>query len=223
MQHQYQIARNGIIEIRFPEDGQLRSRKVVKRSNARNTGKYPSHKMHRMLQWESEHEANAMRLLDADPNVICFQEQPCEILYQLDGIQHRHYPDFLAINQHSRTLIEVKSTIDANATDIAKRTAFLQKALPSFGYQYRVMLAEDVEAQPRLDNIKRILKMRCKQLSTLERENLRVSFKQQPAQPWGAFEYTQLTHICHLIVLGILFIDMTKLIDNKTLIYSNFN
>lgn len=223
MQHQYQNARNGIIEIRFPENGQLRSRKVVKRSNARNTGKYPSHKMQRMMQWESEHEANAMRLLDADPKVISFQEQPCEILYQLDGIRHRHYPDLLEINQHSRTLIEVKSTIDANAPDTAKRTAFLQKALPSFGYQYRLMLAEDVGAQPRLDNIKRILKMRCMQLSIFDRENLRVSFLQQPTQLWGAFEYTQLTHICHLIVQGMLLIDMTKPIDNKTLIHSNFS
>jgi len=44
------------IEIKFPVDGKIRSRKVVSRSNARNSGKYPSWKMQRMMQWESPHE-----------------------------------------------------------------------------------------------------------------------------------------------------------------------
>jgi pantoate kinase len=38
------------IQINFPQDGKIRSRKVVKRSNARNTGKYPSWKMQRMMR-----------------------------------------------------------------------------------------------------------------------------------------------------------------------------
>ena len=64
------------IEINFPKNGKIRSRKVVSRSNARNSGKYPSWKMQRMMQWESPHEGNAMRILDATPNVISFNEQP---------------------------------------------------------------------------------------------------------------------------------------------------
>ena len=63
-----------MIVINFPKDGKIRSRKVVKRSNARNSGKYPSWKMQRMMQWESVHEGNAMRILDAHPNVISFNE-----------------------------------------------------------------------------------------------------------------------------------------------------
>ena len=62
------------IQIIFPKDGKIRSRKVVKRSNARNTGKYPSWKMKRMMQWESVHEGNAMRILDATPHVTSFTE-----------------------------------------------------------------------------------------------------------------------------------------------------
>ena len=69
------------IQINFPKDGKIRSRKVVKRSNARNSGKYPSWKMQRMMQWESVHEGNAMRILDATPNITAFNEQPCEIIY----------------------------------------------------------------------------------------------------------------------------------------------
>ncbi len=104
------------IEIIFPKDGKIRSRKVVKRSNARNTGKYPSWKMKRMMQWESVHEGNAMRILDATPSVTSFTEQPCEITYTLNGIQHRHYPDFMVIEGNCRELWEVKTEADANLT-----------------------------------------------------------------------------------------------------------
>ena len=37
-----------------------------------------------MLQWESINELNAFRLLDCDPRVTVFTEQPCEIGY-FDG------------------------------------------------------------------------------------------------------------------------------------------
>jgi hypothetical protein len=37
-----------------------------------------------MLQWESMNELNAFRLLDCDPRVTVFTEQPCEIVY-FDG------------------------------------------------------------------------------------------------------------------------------------------
>ena len=56
-----------IISIELPNEGNLRSRTVVSRSRARPTGKYPSWKMGRMIQWESCNELNACRLLDANP------------------------------------------------------------------------------------------------------------------------------------------------------------
>ena len=79
-----------IRNIVFPEPGQLRSRKVVSRSSARPKGKYPSWKVRRMVQWESENELNAFRLLDCDPDVTCFNEQPCEVKYVLGGQVRSH-------------------------------------------------------------------------------------------------------------------------------------
>lgn len=58
--------RDQILSIEYPQDGKLRARKVISRSKARPTGKYPSWKMDRMVHWESPHELNAYRLLDAD-------------------------------------------------------------------------------------------------------------------------------------------------------------
>jgi len=44
---------SGIRSILLPKPGQMRSRNVVSRSNARSTGKYPSWKMGRMIHWEA--------------------------------------------------------------------------------------------------------------------------------------------------------------------------
>lgn len=121
------------IQIIFPKDGKVRSRKIVKRSNARNTGKYPSWKMRRMMHWESVHEGNAMRILDATPNVTSFTEQPCEIIYPFNGVLHSHYPDLMVIEGKHREFWEVKTESDANSPENAERTEFLIEALPTYG------------------------------------------------------------------------------------------
>src|ERR1035437_349834 len=86
---------SGIKSILFPAAGQMRSRKFISRSNARSAGKYPSWKMGRMMHWESSNELNAFRLLDCDPNVTSYSEQPCRIAYGLEGGEKIHYPDIL--------------------------------------------------------------------------------------------------------------------------------
>ncbi|NOT15275.1 MAG: hypothetical protein HOP21_06790 [Methylotenera sp.] len=214
------------IQIIFPKDGKIRSRKVVKRSNARNTGKYPSWKMRRMMQWESAHEGNAMRILDATPNVISFSEQPCEILYVLNGVERRHYPDFIVIEGNQCEFWEVKTKSDANSPEVVERTAFLTKALPEYGYGYRVVFAEILAQQPRLDNIKRLNKLGRQPIYLLEQERIRRLFLNEPAISWGIFEQQSpqiLRNVSRLILEGKLCIDFNQPINSATSIRSNFN
>jgi hypothetical protein len=49
-------ARERILEIIYPQAGDIRARTVVSRSRARSTAKYPSWKMGRMMQCESSNE-----------------------------------------------------------------------------------------------------------------------------------------------------------------------
>lgn len=214
------------IQINFPQDGKIRSRKVVKRSNARNTGKYPSWKMKRMMQWESVHEGNAMRILDATPNVVSFSEQPCEIIYTLNDIQHRHYPDLMVIEGSRPEFWEVKTESDANSSDVAERTAFLTEALPEYGYSYRIVLAEVLAKQPRLDNVKRLNKLGRQTISLIEQERIRRLFLNEPVIPWGVFEHhspQMLRNVSRLILEGKLSIDFNQTISPATSIRSNFN
>jgi hypothetical protein len=214
------------IQINFPQDGKIRSRKVVSRSNARNTGKYPSWKMRRMMQWESVHEGNAMRILDATPRVLSFSEQPCEILYFLNGVERRHYPDFVVIEGDRCEFWEVKTKSDANHPEVLERTAFLTKALPEYGYGYRVIYAEILGQQPRLNNIKRLNKLGRQPISLLEQEHIRRLFLNEPVISWGLFEQQSpqmLRNVSRLILEGKLSIDFSQPISSATLIHSNFN
>jgi hypothetical protein len=213
-------------KINFPKDGKIRSRKVVSRSNARNTGKYPSWKMGRMMQWESVHEGNAMRILDASPHVTVFHEQPCEIIYSMNGEQRRHYPDFMVIEEHRREFWEVKTEADANSAEVAERTAFLTELLPEYGYSYRVVLAEVLAKQPRLDNVKRLNKLGRQPISILEQERVRRLFTHEPVITWGMLEQVSpqtLRNVSRLILEGKLSIDFSQPISPATSIRSNFN
>lgn len=214
------------IVINFPQDGKIRSRKVVKRSNARNSGKYPSWKMQRMMQWESPNEGNAMRILDANPDVIAFNEQPCEIVYTLNGDKRRHYPDFLVSESNHKEFWEVKTAKDANQPEVAERTAFLTELLPLYGYRYRVVTAESLASQPQLSNFKRLNKFGRQALSVIQEETIRLLFKEQPVMDWGVFENQSpaaLRQISRLILEGKLNIDLHQPIQATTQIRSNFN
>lgn len=214
------------VKINFPKDGKIRSRKVVSRSNARNTGKYPSWKMGRMMQWESVHEGNAMRILDASPHVTAFHEQPCEIIYSMNGEQRRHYPDFMVIEGNLREFWEVKTEADANSAEVAERTAFLTELLPEYGYSYRVVLAEALAKQPRLDNVKRLNKLGRQPISILEQERVRRLFTHEPVITWGMLEQVSpqtLRNVSRLILEGKLCIDFNQPISPATSIRSNFN
>lgn len=214
------------IEIRFPKNGKLRSRKVVSRSNAVNSGKYPSWKMERMMQWESIHEGNAMRILDATPRVISFNEQPCEIIYTLNGMKRRHYPDFMVIEQHSREFWEVKTERDANDLEVVERTHYLMGALPAYGYSYRMVLAEALAIQPRLDNVKRLNKLGRHPVPSNEEEALRRFFMCEPVLQWGMLEAKSpvvLQYISRMILEGKLSIDLHQPINASSLVSNNFN
>ena len=175
-----------ILEIVFPEGDKVRSRTIVSRSRARPTGKYPSWKMGRMIQWESHNELNAYRLLDANPDALAYHEQPLVIRFILDGETHIHYPDVVVQWGHSRELWEIKPSSEASKPNYVRRTQFLEAALPKLGFAYRMVLAEDLGRQPRLANVLTILKHGTQSVSDLAREQIRQILAVTPAIYWQA-------------------------------------
>ena len=175
-----------IVSIEYPEDGEVRARKVVTRSKARSTTKYPSWKMARMTQCESSYELFAHRLLDANSAVRSFTEQPLTIRYILAGVAHRHYPDILVqLTSGSQELWEVKSKKEAVEPEIQARTSFLQAALPDYGFAYRIVLGEDLCREPRMSNVRQMLTWGRSSISLLEYELMRGALALKPSISWA--------------------------------------
>jgi hypothetical protein len=214
----------GITEVTgivFPDQGQLRSRKVVKRSNARPTGKYPSWKMGRMLQWESENELNAFRLLDCDPDVTSFNEQPCEILYVLNGQTRSHFPDILVQKSGCKEFWEVKPESKAMEPGVLERTSLMINDLPRWGYSYQVALARDLALQPRQRSVRVLLDFGRRTATGCEREFIRRTFNQRGSVRWGdacrgEFGLYGREILCNLVLRGVLSIDMLMPISQDT-------
>lgn len=180
--------RDQILSIAYPQDGKLRARKVISRSKARPTGKYPSWKLGRMVHWESPHELNAFRLLDANPAVIGFHEQPLVIRFILDGEEHWHYPDVLVELGVTRELWEIKPANEAAAPDVVARTRLLERELPHKGFIYRMVIGEDMAREPRLSTVLTLLKHGRQQISMLEQEQVRLVFESNKEITWAAAE-----------------------------------
>lgn len=176
---------NAVISIDYPEAPALRARRVVSRSRARPTGKYPSWKMGRMVQWESHNELNAYRLLDANPAVKAFYEQPLVVHYRLDGEPYIHYPDTLVDLGTNRELWEIKPATEAARPENVARTKFLASALLNHGFTYRMVLAEDLRQEPRLSNVLTLLKYGRQPISTVEREIIRRIIDATGGISWG--------------------------------------
>jgi hypothetical protein len=175
LEPQYSAAglRDAILEIIYPEAGKLRSRKVVSRSRARATGKFPSWKMGRMIQWESVNELNAYRRLDATPDANAFYEQPLMIRFVLDGEAHIHYPDVLVDWGDRKELWEIKRNSDASNPVFSNRTRLLAAALPQHGLGYRMVVADELSREPQLSNSLILLKHGRETVCDIAREQVR--------------------------------------------------
>lgn len=216
-------ADNAIRLITFPTDNEVRARTVVSRSRARATGKYPSWKMGRMLQWESHNELNALRLLDANPAVLEFFDQPCVIHYQLGGKEHRHYPDTLVKTATTKYLWEVKTTANARRTEVLERTELLTAKLPAQGYQYAVVLAEDLAREPRMRQTRILLKNGRTPLTFEQKEHARLLFSETSSLLWrhlleGLYKPFTLQQACRLILEGALHVNLDAPFGATTLV-----
>lgn len=175
-----------------------------------------------MMHWESMPELHAFQILDCDVEVKGFSEQPCVVHYLLEGIGHRHFPDVLVRYADRVELWEVKTSQDANEPDVIARTQLLTAELPRLGYQYRLILADELATQPRLGNATLLLRFGRMPVSAMERELIRRTFQEVRGLAWGtvcsgAIGPRGCGIICGLTLEGSLCVDMTAPIVASTI------
>lgn len=133
----------------------MRVRKVVTRGGTGIRGKFPSRKLGRMVQYESLLERDAILLLEYNPLVLRYQEQPSiEIYYDTQQKARKYIPDFEAEFVGGGTLIiEIKSASQLQRRKVKLKLEAVALRFKETGRTFRVLRESDVRQQPRFDNL----------------------------------------------------------------------
>lgn len=215
------------ITIDFSEEA--RARKVVSRSNHRVTGKYPGLKSGKMHHWESHLEQDAFCILDIDPEVISFREQPAKLTYRdTTGARRIHYPDILVRLPSRKEFVEVKPDKEAESSEVLERTRCIQPLLAERGFGYRVWKESEIRHNGALiSNIRFLLRYGRTPVPLVRFEQFRRRFGNLTSLTWDDVTNTTdnpsaLNDAARLVIDGVLRIALDCPITDDTPVVANF-
>ena len=129
----------------FPSEENGRARKVVRRSNHGHVFKFASKKCRRIIELESVLEYDRAILLEMDPDVLAFQEQPFRIDYADQGKIHKIFPDFLVERRNGLlTVEEVKPEAKASLPEFSRRFSIERVLVAKRGYSFSVLTENEI-------------------------------------------------------------------------------
>lgn len=118
-------------------------------------GRFPSLKMRRMVSFESTLERDYAYVLDFDPEVAYFTEQPLTIEYNCAGRTLHYTPDFEVAHSGQRhRLVECKPQHLIHTEDNQRKFTAAQAWCAERGWQFAVVTDAQLRAGCRLQNIK---------------------------------------------------------------------
>ena len=117
-------------------------------------GRFPSLKMQRMVSFESTIERDYAYVLDFEPEVTSFSEQPLTIEYPDADRVRRYTPDFEVVRTDQRHwLVECKPQQLLHTDDNQRKFAAAQAWCAERGWQFEVVTDTQLRAGYRLQNI----------------------------------------------------------------------
>lgn len=129
-------------------------RKITNKGGKKVIGKFPSLKMRRLICWESQIERDYIYLLEFDPAVISYAEQPLRISYYLDDKERHYTPDFLVKRSDKNLIVEVKQEVEAQKEENQQLFRIASAICARDNYEFVLVTDTMIRVQPRLDNIK---------------------------------------------------------------------
>jgi hypothetical protein len=132
----------------------MKARKITNKRTKKVIGKFPSLKMGRLVWWESQIERDYIYLLEFDPAVISYEEQPLRISYHLNGKERHYTPDFLVKRTDKSLIIEVKPEEEAQKEENQRLFKTASAICARDNYDFIIITDKMIRVQPRLDNIK---------------------------------------------------------------------
>lgn len=158
----------------LPGNNQVRARKIVRRSNHGHVYKFASLKCARTLELESGLEYDRAIMLEFDPTVIIFQEQPFTLEYADDCGEIRiAYPDLLVFRDDGSSVIEeIKPSSKAANPEIKRKFELEKNALEQHGYGFAIVTELEIRSGLSLKNSKKLLPYRRAAVSSVLREQV---------------------------------------------------
>lgn len=122
-----------------------RSREPVTRSRMTYRGRFPSFKMGRMVDWESQLERRACYRFEFSPAVITFHEQPEPIRFFLGDQYIKYTPDFeLTLENGDSWVVEVKPLQRLQKPDLLQRLTTASDMYSKNGKKFVVITDEEL-------------------------------------------------------------------------------
>jgi len=110
-----------------------------------------------MIQFESLLELDFIYLLEFDPTVTWFAEQPLEIPYEFEGKIHHYVPDFHIIRDGHDWLIECKPKKFAESDETRRKAAAASTWCDENGWIFCIVTEDEIRSGNRLQNVKFLL------------------------------------------------------------------
>ena len=207
------------------------------------TGRFASGKIRRSVGFESSLERDLELLLEFDPRVLDFEEQPLHVVWRgPNGLPHIYTPDFLVtytrfdpqVDPKLKCLVEVKYSFDLSKRLAQYRPAF--KAAVSYaadrGWRFKILTEFQIR-KPCLSHVRFLLPflredpdeaMEATVLATVERLADRPWFKPRICHVLDDLQYRKdagevLRSLWRLVAVGRLRMDFSKTLTTRRQIW----
>jgi hypothetical protein len=192
-----------------------------------------------MAHFESTLERDLFLLLEFDPNVRFFEEQPVRIEYQDEQGKQRSYTPDVLVTYHSTLdapwphrpeLLEVKyeSELKAKAQELQPKFEAAEAYVLRHDWQFRVATERDIRT-PRLQNVRLLLPYRTALADELSEARLLHFLDEEGPQELDALlravastdeaRAVALPSVWRLLATGTVFADLDQPIGLRTLLH----
>jgi len=147
-------------------------------------GRFPSIKMGRMIAFESLLERDFIYLLDFDPSVEWFEEQPLTIEYMHETKPQHYTPDFRLFEAGQHVLIECKPECLVDTDENRRKFTAAQDWCDKRGWEIRTVTDRQVRSGYRLQNVRLLTQYARQSVDPLLRSRIYAFLQNvQPSRP----------------------------------------
>jgi hypothetical protein len=107
-----------------------------------------------MISFESLLERDYIYLIEYDPSIAWFEEQPLSIEYMRESKQFQYTPDFHLLAHEQHVLVECKPNRFVETEENLHKFAAARVWCGECGWEFRVMTNEQIRSGFRLQNVK---------------------------------------------------------------------